>query len=78
MVSTKDILSIIHNIEINIDRKQLDFSMPLSEQGLDSLDMTSILFAIEEKFEIKISEADIEEGKLTSIDGMVSYINDAK
>jgi acyl carrier protein len=78
MVSTKDILSIIHNIEINIDTKQLDFSMPLSEQGLDSLDMTSILFAIEEKFEIKISEADIEEGKLTSIDGMVSYINDAK
>ena len=77
MATEEDILSMMKENEIKIDFKILNYSEPLSEQGLDSLDITSILFAIEEKFGIKISEEDIEQGKLSSINGIVSYINNA-
>jgi acyl carrier protein len=38
----------------------------------------SILLAIEERFGIKISEEDIDQGKLSSIKGIISYINKAE
>jgi len=64
--------------EIRIDLEELDYSESLSEQGLDSLDLVTILFTIEEKFSIKIPEEDINEGKLSSINSIVSYINALK
>lgn len=75
MVTAEDILSIIIENEIKIDIKNLDHSELLSEQGLDSLDITSILFSIEEKYDIKISEEDIAETKLSSVNNIVFYIN---
>ena len=62
--------------EIRIDLEELDYSESLSEQGLDSLDLVTILFTIEEKFSIKIPEEDINEEKLSSINSIVSYINE--
>ena len=64
--------------EIRVDPEELDHAQPLSEQGLDSLDIVTILFGIEEKFKIKIPEDDINEGKLSSIYFIVSYINELK
>jgi acyl carrier protein len=64
--------------EIRVDLEELDHSESLSEQGLDSLDLVTILFTIEEKFSIKIPEEDINEGKLSSINSIVSYINEVK
>ena len=75
MATAEDILSIIIENEIKIDLKNLDYVEPLSEQELDSLDITLILFAIEEKFGVKIPEEDINKNKLSSIDNIVSYIN---
>ena len=75
MVTVEDILSIIFENEIKIDIKNLDHSELLSEQGLDSLDITSILFSIEEKYDIKISEEDIAQNKLSSVNNIVFYIN---
>jgi acyl carrier protein len=40
--------------------------------------MTSILFALEEQFEIRIPEEDIEEGKLFSINAILAYLNNVK
>jgi acyl carrier protein len=76
MVSAKDILSIMEENEINVELEELDHTVSLSEQGLDSLDVVTILFAIEEKFRIKIPEEDINEGKLSSVNAIVSYINE--
>ncbi len=78
MVTAQDILSIIRENEIKVDLKALDHSELLSEQGFDSLDITSILFIIEDKFGIKISEEDLDQKKLSSINSMVSYINKVK
>ena len=74
MVNVNDILSIIRENTTNIDVSKLDFSESLREQGIDSLDMISILFAIEETYQIKIPEEDLESEKLTSIEGILNYI----
>ena len=78
MATAEDIFSIMLTNDIRIDPKTLDPLEPLSEQGLDSLDIMSILLAIEERFGIKISEEDIDQGKLSSIRGIISYINKAE
>ena len=78
LATSRDILDIMLQNEIRIDIEELDFSESLSEQGLDSLDLVTILFTIEEKFHIKIPEEDINEGKLSSINSIVSYINELK
>jgi len=78
MVEAQDILTIIRENDIQIDVGKLDLSMSLREQGLDSLDMTSILFSIEERFDIQISDEDISRENLLSIDSIVSFINKVK
>ena len=46
---------------------------PLSDQGVDSLDLSGILFNLEEVFEIDIPDEDID--GLQTINDIVSYIN---
>ena len=74
MVNVNEILSIIRENTTNIDVSKLVFTERLREQGIDSLDMISILFAIEESYQIKIPEEDLESEKLTSIEGILNYI----
>lgn len=78
MVQAQDILSIIKENDIKVDLEKLDLSMSLRDQGLDSLDMTSILFSIEDKFDIKVSDEDIDRENLLSIEAIVSFINKIK
>lgn len=79
MVATsQDIIDIILQNEIRVDPEELDHAQSLSEQGVDSLDIVTILFGIEERFNIKIPEEDINENKLSSIDSIVLYINNLK
>ena len=78
MVNVDEIISIIIKNDIKIELNEQDYSEPLEELGLDSLDITSILFALEEEFEIKIPEEDINQNKLSSINAIVSYINEIK
>lgn len=60
MINVNDIIDIIRDNEITVDIEKLDYDDLLIEQGFDSLDMTTILFSIEENYQIKISEDDIE------------------
>lgn len=76
MITEKEILSIIENNDINVDAKTLDTNTLLTEQGLDSLDMMVILFALEEDYQLKVPDEDLEAGKLASIDRIVKYVND--
>ena len=78
LATSQNILDIILQNDIRVDLEELDHSNSLAEQGLDSLDIVTILFAIEEKFQIKIPEEDIEQEKLSSINSIVSYINEFK
>ena len=75
MIKANDIINIILNNEIKVNIEQLDFDELLTEQGLDSLDITTILFSIEEIYQIKVLEDDIEQGKLATINSMIEYVN---
>lgn len=50
-----------------------DFDRPLSEIGLDSLDLMSILFSVQEKYNIDIPEEDMD--GLTTLNEIVRYID---
>ena len=60
-------------VESNLDYKNLDNSASLTKQGVDSLDFNSVLFKIEELYDIEIPDEDVQE--LDSIDKIVNYIN---
>lgn len=47
----------------------------LSAQGLDSLDMIDLLFQIQEKYDVQVPEAMIENNELSSIEKILNYIN---
>lgn len=48
-------------------------SKPLREQGIDSLDMANIYLNIEEFFNIKITDEDLD--MVESIDDVIVYVN---
>ncbi len=57
--------------EISVDT--IDESLPLRDQGLDSLDMVTLFFFLEEKFAIKIPESDAV--GLISLKDVTRYLN---
>ena len=62
--------------EALIDRAKLDRSAKLEDIGLDSVDLVSVVFAIEEKYGIEIAEdaftrTDTLGQVLTKIDGLI-------
>ena len=75
MITANEILKIMEENEIDIDIDKLDYDVALNDQGVDSLDITSILFAVEEKYQIRIPDEDIENEKLSSINAIVEYVN---
>lgn len=63
----------ISEAEVIENTNDLDVDIPLIEQGCDSLDVVNVYMVIEEKFKIKIPDADL--SKLLTINNMVDYIN---
>lgn len=75
MINAKEVIEIIGKVAPSFDLKVLDKDEKLEDQGLDSLDIMSTFFEIEERYKIKINEDDIEKGKLSSINSIVEYVN---
>jgi len=74
MFDIQELLNIISEKTTNIDVNKLDPDEELEEQGLDSLDIISTLFDLEEKYNIKIGEDDISQGNLSTINAIVAFI----
>lgn len=55
----------------NVDEMLND--IPLRDQGIDSLDIVNVYLLLEEKFDVKIPDEDL--NKLLTIDQIVEYIN---
>ena len=53
-----------------------DPSRPLLTSGLDSLDFATVLMAIEDSFNVKVSDADLE--KVISLNDIVKYVEERK
>ena len=49
----------------------------IEDLGLDSLDMMTILFQVEQHFDLKIPEPDIDEKNLAMIGNMAEYVRQA-
>ncbi len=72
-VTTEEIREIIENAESMADMDSLVNDVPLTEQDVDSLDMANILLLIEEKYDVKIPDEDM--NKIQTVDGIVSYVS---
>lgn len=75
-VTKEDIINIIKNMDLDIDDiDNIETSLPLAEQGFDSLDMMNIYFDLEENLSIKITEEALETQNWLTIDSIVQNIN---
>lgn len=76
MVTPEEILNIIQKAGTTVEIEKLDYDKRLLDQGMDSLDLISTLFAIEEAYKIKVEEDDIDQGKLGSVNAIVEFVNE--
>ncbi len=61
-ITADDVLAIISE-EVPIDRAQLDPSATLDSLNIASLDMISVMFALEDKFGLVIEQDDVKDAK---------------
>ena len=74
----EELISIIAE-EALIDRAKLDPAAKLEDIGLDSVDLVSVVFAIEEKYGIEIAEDAFDRSDtLGTVLGKVNALIDAK
>ena len=71
-VTPKSIIGLIQKAGISVDLNDIDNSIRLRDQGLDSLDMMSLFLLIEESFNIII--ADEEYKILETVDEIVVFL----
>ena len=74
MVTIEDVKSVFSDSNlrrVNID--DINEDIPLSEQGLDSLDLYNVFLNIEDKYNIKIEDSDF--GLLRDLKDIVKFIN---
>jgi acyl carrier protein len=74
MVQRAEVEKIIRSVSSSAKVDDTDRAKTLREIGIDSLDLSGILLEIEEKFNIKIPDQDIE--RLETIDKIVEYITE--
>jgi len=72
-VTDEQIIDVIGKANIVKDTSMLAKDKSLTEQGIDSLDFSGLLFSLEETFEIEIPDADID--GLQTINEIVVYVN---
>ena len=72
IVTTEEIRDIIEKAETMADMDTLVNNIPLTEQDVDSLDMANILLLLEEAYNLKIPDTDL--NQLQSVDGIVEYL----
>lgn len=69
----KNVKEVIVEAEVLGDVNEMKNDVPLSEQGIDSLDVVNIYLLLEEKFDVKIPDEDLI--KVQTIDAIVEYVN---
>ncbi len=74
-ISREDIVSIIKNLDLDGIPDDFIDNISLREQGLDSLDMMTFYFALEEKLGISLSDDILTNEDWKTIDGIVVNIN---
>ena len=71
--TVENVKEVIAKADILGDVEEMQSDVELSEQGIDSLDVVNVYLLLEEKFDIKIPDEDLDAVK--TIDDIVKYIN---
>lgn len=71
--TTENVKEVIAEAEVLGDANEMKNDVPLSEQGIDSLDVVNVYLLLEEKFDVKIPDEDL--NKVETIDAIIEYIN---
>ncbi len=74
-VTHEDVIAIIRGTDVRLDWEKLDHKESLIDQGADSLDMISIIFAFQENFGVEITDESISAGEWLTIDKMVTNLD---
>ncbi|MFY9085529.1 phosphopantetheine-binding protein [Aliarcobacter cryaerophilus] len=72
--TVENVKEVILQAEVLGDVKSLRNDISLREQGIDSLDVVNVYLLLEEKFDVKIPDEDLD--KVLTIDNIVEYINE--
>lgn len=72
-VTRDDIIGIIREAKVVESPEALRSDVSLTDQGIDSLGMFSVVLALQEKYAIDIPESDID--ALNSIDDFIGYLS---
>jgi acyl carrier protein len=75
-VDRDELIKAIEALDLSeFDAATIKDDVPLTDQGLDSLDMMNLYFQIEEQFQLKISEESLEKNEWNTISKILSKIN---
>ncbi len=72
-VTREDVCNAIKQTKIVADSENLRDDIELTDQGIDSLGMFNVILVLQEKYQIDIPDADIDE--LTTVQKLVMYLN---
>lgn len=71
-VTRDDIIAVIKQANVVETPETLRSDIKLTDQGVDSLGMFTVIMALQDKYEIDIPDVDVDQ--LDSIDALVSYL----
>ena len=71
--TVENVREIIVEADVLGDVNEMKTDIALSEQGIDSLDVVNVYLLLEEKFDVKIPDEDLDQ--VQTIDAIVEYIN---
>ncbi|WP_167471976.1 acyl carrier protein [Nocardia arthritidis] len=73
MITATAIADLITGLDIDLDPATLAPDLPLDQQGLDSMDITTLLIAVEKTFAVKIPTTDADE--TLTLNQLADHIN---
>ncbi len=73
MVTKEDVLQALDGIDISAPIAGLEAGVPLTHQGLDSLDLATLKLTLESKYNKAISPETF--GRLRTINDIVAFLN---
>lgn len=76
-ITKEDLFKVIQesNLNFDVNISVLDPDELLTTQGLDSLDMASLLFELESAYNVTVSDESIAEGAWKTINKIVATLN---
>ena len=74
MINEADVIESLKDLDC-VDTSSLKMDIDFGDQGMDSLDLIQIIFAIQEAFDVEISDEEIGDKDWNSVQKIVMKLN---